>query len=45
MKELERKRLYKQANDLLDRATEILENIYADCSEKTGITEVLEKAA
>ena len=34
MKELEKKRLYKRAERLLDRANELLNNVCSACSKK-----------
>lgn len=34
MSRIEKRRLYKQTNGLLDRANKLLDNIYKECSEK-----------
>lgn len=45
MKELERKRLFKQAHKLLDRADGILREIYEGCLKKTQKQEEKRKEA
>jgi len=45
MKELERKRAYKEADKLLNRAIEILKSVYVACSPELTGHEAQKKAA